>query len=204
MVSSKNNSMCLPPYINKKFTYCTGLRIKIVTPAICELNSGQNSNNSIISYLSIYSKIYSNSYYIQAGINDTFVVVWYFKYLYNTARPNQLDHRLATILCTPRFPAYPSGHSAISGCAARILSYFFPAKSSQLNRLAEQNAYSRLLAGVHFPSDNDHGLILGRQVGDIVVDVLRNERDAELRPIGRRKKTSKRGKCSCRKSKSGS
>jgi hypothetical protein len=37
----------------------------------------------------------------------------------------------------------------------------------------EQCAQSRLYAGVHFKVDNDEGLRLGRQIGGIVVRVLR-------------------------------
>ncbi|MEX2414809.1 MAG: vanadium-dependent haloperoxidase [Paenibacillaceae bacterium] len=120
---------------------------------------------------------------VHAGISDTFCIAWHFKYLYNVARPNQLDHNLATILCTPRFPAYPSGHAAISGCAETVLRYFFPAKADRLRKLAEENAHSRLLAGVHFPIDNEQGLRLGRQIGDLVVNALRNEQNSDFQPI---------------------
>jgi hypothetical protein len=120
---------------------------------------------------------------VHAGINDAFIVTWYLKYRWNVARPNQMDPNLATVLCTPRFPAYPSGHSAVAGCAMVILSYFFPAESSRLKKLAEECAISRLYAGVHFPIDNDESLKLGRQIGHIVVDALKNERNADLEPI---------------------
>ncbi|WP_199616272.1 vanadium-dependent haloperoxidase [Paenibacillus alkalitolerans] len=118
-----------------------------------------------------------------AAINDAFVVTWHLKYLYNIARPNQLDRNLAPILCTPRFPAYPSGHSAMSGCAETVLSYFFPAKSADLRKLAEECAISRLYAGVHFPADNEQGLVLGRQIGNIVVNTLQNQDNSDYQPI---------------------
>ncbi|SEB57758.1 vanadium-dependent haloperoxidase [Paenibacillus sp. GP183] len=120
---------------------------------------------------------------VQAGINDTFVVTWFYKYLWDVARPNQLDRNLATVLCTPRFPAYVSGHSAAAGCAQVILSYFFPGESKRLKQLAEECAISRLYAGVHFPVDNEEGLSLGRQIGKIVVAQLRKERNSKSQPI---------------------
>lgn len=115
---------------------------------------------------------------LHAGINDAFVVAWHLKYKYQVARPNQLDQKLATIICTPRHPTYPSGHATISGAAEIILSYFFPAEKNHLKKLAEQNAKSRLYAGVHFPIDNSEGLRLGRQIGRLVIEQLMKEKDS--------------------------
>jgi hypothetical protein len=120
---------------------------------------------------------------VQAGINDAFVITWYFKYLWDVPRPVQLDRRLETALCTPYFPAYPSGHSVISGTAEVILSYFFPPEAERLRDLAYENAISRLYAGVHFKEDLTEGLKLGRQIGRIVVEELRSQRDMQNRPI---------------------
>lgn len=36
----------------------------------------------------------------------------------------------------------------------------------------EESAQSRLYAGVHFKVDNDQGLRLGRQIGDIIVKLV--------------------------------
>lgn len=120
---------------------------------------------------------------VHAGINDAFVITWYFKYLWYVPRPIQLDRRLATAICTPYFPSYPSGHSVISGVAEVILSYFFPAEADRLRELAEENGISRLLGGVHFLEDITEGLRLGRQIGRIVVDELSKQRDIKKNPI---------------------
>jgi len=114
---------------------------------------------------------------IQGAFNDTFVVAWYFKFLWEIARPNQFDQNLATFLCTPLHPSYPSGHAAVAGCAETILSYFFEAERQRLNELAEECAVSRLYAGVHYPIDNIEGLRLGRHIGRIVVNQLKNQYD---------------------------
>ncbi|MCA0984760.1 vanadium-dependent haloperoxidase [Halobacillus yeomjeoni] len=113
---------------------------------------------------------------LYSGMNDAFVVCWTLKYRWLVPRPNQLDQELATVICTPNHPSYPSGHATISGAAEVILSYFFPAERDKLHQLAEENAKSRLYAGVHYPVDNDEGLRLGRQIGGIVVDELRKDR----------------------------
>ncbi|MBB6214167.1 hypothetical protein HNQ80_000236 [Anaerosolibacter carboniphilus] len=114
---------------------------------------------------------------VQAGINDAFVITWYFKYLWDIPRPNQLDQGLVTAIATPKFPGYPSGHSVISGAAEIILSYFFPTEAERLKELAEEDGISRLYGGVHFIADITEGLRLGRQIGSIIVDQLRMQHD---------------------------
>ncbi len=108
-----------------------------------------------------------------AAINDIIVITWYLKYLWDVARPNQYDPNLRKILSTPLFPSYPSAHASIAGCAEVILSYFFPPESAGIKRIMEDAALSRLYAGVHYNIDNQEGLILGRQLGEIVVKVLK-------------------------------
>jgi hypothetical protein len=120
---------------------------------------------------------------IHSAINDTMVLVWDLKYRWNVARPNQYDQSMKTLLCTPRFPAYPSGHATMSGCTEVVLGYFFPKERRRLKEIAEDDARSRLYAGVHFPSDNTEGLRLGRYIGRVIVDFLKNQRDSNLNPI---------------------
>ncbi|PLR78516.1 chloroperoxidase [Bacillus sp. V3-13] len=114
-----------------------------------------------------------------AGLNDALVATWYVKYKWLVARPNQFDAELATVICTPRHPSYTSGHGAVAGAAEVILSYFFPAESKRIHELAEEDAMSRLYAGIHFPADNEQGLRLGRQIGKIVVNELKKDRSTQ-------------------------
>lgn len=111
--------------------------------------------------------------YFHAAVNDAFVMSWYFKYLWDVARPNQYGRNLSSVLTTPRFPSYPSAHAAVAGCAESVLSYFFPPEAAGIKNIMEECALSRLYAGVHFKVDNDEGLRLGRQIGNIVVSVLK-------------------------------
>ena len=116
---------------------------------------------------------------VQAGINDAFVITWYYKYLWDVPRPDQLDQKLVTSICTPKFPSYPSGHSVISGTAEELLSYFFAPEKDKLRALAEENSISRLYGGVHFLPDLSEGLRLGRHIGKTIVDALRNQFDKD-------------------------
>lgn len=112
---------------------------------------------------------------LQGAINDAFVITWMFKYHWDCARPCQLDRNLKTALATPVFPTYPSGHSVISGAIEIVLSFFFPKEAKELHNLAEDASISRLYGGIHFRSDLAAGLRLGRQIGQICVNYLKNQ-----------------------------
>lgn len=114
--------------------------------------------------------------FLHASLNDAFIITWYFKYLWDVARPNQYGQNLPAVLATPRcFPSYPSAHATVAGCAEAVLSYFFPEQVSVIKGTMEVSAQSRLYAGVHFKVDNDEGLELGRQIGGVVLKVLRTQ-----------------------------
>jgi membrane-associated phospholipid phosphatase len=72
-------------------------------------------------------------------------------------------------IATPPFPGYVSGHSTTSGAASPVLAACFPSRAGELDAMAEEAAVSRLYAGIHFLSDNEAGLELGRRVGSVAV-----------------------------------
>ncbi len=113
--------------------------------------------------------------YYNAAINDVFVITWFLKYDWNVARPNQYGIDLPTVLITPRFPAYPSAHATVAGCAEVLLSYFFPLEALNIKMIMEESTKSRLYAGVHFEVDNSEGLSLGRQIGEMVVKLMNSQ-----------------------------
>jgi hypothetical protein len=107
---------------------------------------------------------------------DGFVACWDAKYTYWGIRPNQYDttYRPA-ILMTPPFPGYPSGHAAISGTMAEIYSYFFPAEKELFHQKAKEAAESRFQAGIHFRTDNEVALELGKKVAVKVLERVKND-----------------------------
>jgi hypothetical protein len=107
---------------------------------------------------------------------DAFVACWDAKYAYWGIRPNQYDttYRPA-ILMTPPFPGYPSGHAAISATMAEIYSYFFPDEKELFWQKAKDAAESRFQAGIHFRTDNDVALELGKKVGTKVIQKVKND-----------------------------
>ena len=111
---------------------------------------------------------------------DAFIAAWDAKYAYWAERPvtairRDLDREWSAYLPTPAFPGYVSGHSTTSGAASEVLARFFPARARKLRAWAEEAAASRLYAGIHFRSDNEAGLRLGTQLGDLVVARARSD-----------------------------
>ena len=102
---------------------------------------------------------------------DAFIACWDAKYAYYSERPvtairRDLDADFLSLLTTPPFPSYVSGHSTTSAAAATVLAAYFPEASEQLQLWAEEAAVSRLYGGIHFGMDNEAGLQLGRLVAN--------------------------------------
>ena len=100
---------------------------------------------------------------------DATVACWEAKYCYWTARPNQFDPEITTVVPTYPIPDYPSGHATGLAGTAEVLSYLFPRDAHFFQSRADENAASRLWAGIHFRSACDAGLALGRTVGKAVI-----------------------------------
>jgi membrane-associated phospholipid phosphatase len=104
-----------------------------------------------------------------ATVADAAIACWDAKYTYWSLRPNQADPAIVTLVPTPPFPSYPSGHSTFSGAASEVLAYFFPQEEARLRYMAEEAALSRLYAGIHYRSDNETGKQVGRQLGGLAI-----------------------------------
>jgi hypothetical protein len=100
---------------------------------------------------------------------DSTIACWEAKFHYMTPRPIQFDSTITTVIPTYAIPDYPSGHSTGLASTAEVLSYLFPADEQFFQSRAEENAASRIWAGIHFRSATDAGLQLGREVGDAVI-----------------------------------
>lgn len=103
------------------------------------------------------------------GTYDGFVACWDAKYAYWGIRPDQLDTTYRPLLPTPPFPGYPSGHAAVGGVHGELYSYFFPAERAYFQKRARDGAESRFQGGIHFRTDNEVGLDLGRKVAAAVI-----------------------------------
>ena len=117
---------------------------------------------------------------INAAVNvatyDCFIACWDAKYAYWGIRPNQYDTTFKpAIIFTPPFPGYPSGHAAISSVMAEIYSYFFPEDKELFGKKAKEAAESRFQAGIHFRTDNEVALELGKKVAEKIIHKVKQD-----------------------------
>ncbi len=122
---------------------------------------------------------------------DAFVGCWDTKFEYNLIRPvtyirRVIDPKWETLINTPPFPEYTSGHSVASAAAATVLTsvfgedFAFNDNTGARDGLeqhsfvsfwdaANQAGISRLYGGIHFRSAIDNGLEQGRCIGNFAV-----------------------------------
>jgi hypothetical protein len=129
--------------------------------------------------------------YAKVGIAvaDAFICCWDTKFQVNLLRPvtyirSLIDPAWSSMLTTPPFPEFTSGHSVQSGAAATVLTDLFgevaftdhthddrglPSRSFRsFWDAAEEAAISRLYGGIHFRPAIEIGLEQGRCVGEHV------------------------------------
>lgn len=133
--------------------------------------------------------------YLRVGLAlcDAGVICWDNKYQYQLERPYQYIQRNIqpgwdALHPTPAFPSYPSGHAIFGASASEILSQMLgqqfeltdnthnrrkefagkPRSYHSFSEMAAENAYSRVLLGVHFRMDCEEGLRLGKIIGQKV------------------------------------
>jgi hypothetical protein len=69
-----------------------------------------------------------------------------------------------------------------------LYSYFFPAEKAYFQKKAKDGAESRFQAGIHFRTDNEVGLELGRKVAAVVIQRLKSDgADEQFIWAGRKK-----------------
>ncbi len=122
------------------------------------------------------------------GYYDGFIACWDAKYAYWGIRPNQYDTTYKSLVPTPPFPGYPSGHAALSGVMAELYSYFFPAEKAYFRQKAKDVAESRFQAGIHFRTDNEVALELGKKVAGAIIDKVKNDGADDETLLAKRKK----------------
>ena len=109
------------------------------------------------------------------GSYDGFISCWDAKYAYYGIRPTQYDSSYKSLIGTPPFPGYPSGHAMLSSVQAELLSYFFPEEQVLFRRTAKDIAESRFQAGIHFRTDNDVALEMGKQLAARIKSRIKSE-----------------------------
>jgi membrane-associated phospholipid phosphatase len=129
---------------------------------------------------------------------DAFIGCWKTKYEVNLLRPvtyiqRYIDPAWQSLLNTPPFPEYPSGHSAQSAAAAEVLTALLggvpfvdsthvalghaPRRFESFHAAAREAQTSRLYAGIHYPMAIDNGAVQGRCIGQAVLRRVHTRHD---------------------------
>ncbi|WP_310568067.1 vanadium-dependent haloperoxidase [Hydrogenophaga sp.] len=136
---------------------------------------------------------------LHLAMADAFIATWKTKYTVNLLRPVTavqltIDSQwVPTLMHTPPFPEYPSGHSVLSSAAAGVLEREFgaatrftdnthndrgwgPRNFASFRAAADEAAVSRLYAGIHFRSGIEGGKAQGRCVAERVMGLAMGAR----------------------------
>jgi membrane-associated phospholipid phosphatase len=124
---------------------------------------------------------------LNIAMSDAFTAGWATKYALNVLRPVTYvqgsfnSNWVPSLMTTPPFPEYPSGHSVQSSAAAGVLNQIFgestaftdnthndrgwgPRTFTNFNAAANEAALSRLYAGIHFRFGVEGGQVQGKCV----------------------------------------
>lgn len=121
------------------------------------------------------------------GQADAMIGAWHGKYIYDRVRPityiqRNIDPKWDSLVMTPAFPDYPSGHSVQSGSFAVVMNkefgenYAFEDKTGEKDGLpmrrfasfddaAKEAGFSRLYGGIHYRAAIENGLEYGKCIG---------------------------------------
>jgi hypothetical protein len=176
-----------PPDYTKEMEELKNFKQTFSSRANAFYYASQNTNSDLLSKKIFEYNLQNNpprAARVYAAVNvayyDAFTACWDAKYAYWGIRPDQYDPAYKPLMTSPPFPGYPSGHAMMSGVMAELYSYFFPAEKALFEKLAKDGAESRFQAGIHFRSDNDAGLVLGRNVAKKVVERINDQADNEF------------------------
>ncbi len=129
---------------------------------------------------------------------DAFISCWNEKYRSNRIRPEtfinaHIDQSWRSLLQTPPFPEYTSGHSVVSSAVSLLLTalagenfaytdtveveFGLPSrKFTSFQQAAQEAAVSRLYGGIHYRDAIDNGFKQGQQIGQYILQKLKPAR----------------------------
>lgn len=107
--------------------------------------------------------------YLTDITEDLGALIMQLKERYQRPRPyqvswylNQKLHPFDTI--SGNTPSYPSGHATQGYFLCSVIANHYPEKKDELMKLASRIAESRVIWGVHFPSDNAFGIHIAKEL----------------------------------------
>ncbi len=131
------------------------------------------------------------------SINDAFIVCWKGKYQFNLIRPityiqRYISQHFNTLIPTPPFPEFPSGHSMQSGAAGEIFKSFIsdtvkivdysnqnrvdiygkPREFKNISSMVSEISISRFYGGIHYMNTLNLSVDYGKKIGQNIISNL--------------------------------
>tara|TARA_A100001015_G_scaffold313534_1_gene420977 strand:- start:704 stop:1294 length:591 start_codon:yes stop_codon:yes gene_type:complete len=93
--------------------------------------------------------------------DSVYNIILLFKYIFNRARPAQIDSTIKPINTdTAKTPSFPSGHAFQAYYVSKYYSKKYPEKEKKLRKIAKECDLTRIKAGLHYPSDGQFSELL--------------------------------------------
>lgn len=112
---------------------------------------------------------------LNMAMMDAAICCWDTKFHYFNPRPSQVDPSIKTQTGTPNFPSFTSGHSTFSGAAATFLGYVLPERAQSFQAMANEASVSRMYGAIHYRSDCEVGLKMGKAIGEQAIAKARTD-----------------------------
>ena len=107
---------------------------------------------------------------LEYALSDAAEIVDYFKKIFNRKRPNLVMPEIVPVIEVPENSAYPSGHATQAAICAHLLTELVDKSKNELFAIARNIAKNREIAGLHYPSDTESGLLLGTKLSKYFVN----------------------------------
>jgi hypothetical protein len=111
---------------------------------------------------------------------DGGIAVWEAKYTYwyprpeNAIRDSGVDKNFKPFLPNAPVPGLPIGQRRLRGGVEAVMTYLFPDRAAEFKIRAEEQAVSRVYAGIHWRYDAV-SLDGGRKISALVIDKVKND-----------------------------
>ena len=122
----------------------------------------------------VESKLPATAKLFKGARNDQNIEGNVFKEFFHRSRPYEVDHAIKTCVTSyygkaPR--SYPSGHTTLGYSLGVLLAHLIPEKADAILKRARDYGTSRVICGVHFPSDLPASQVLGTS---IALELMKN------------------------------
>lgn len=100
---------------------------------------------------------------------DAYIAAHDAKYTFWRLRPNMADTTIVPLISQPNHPAYVSNAAIIYSALAELVGYMYPQDATYWRYLGEEAGLSRIYAGIHYPSDERAGSLMGKSLAVLAI-----------------------------------